>query len=100
MKNAFFKVYENSQENTWVGVSFFNKTTGWRPATLWKRGSGSDVLMWIFTIFENIYFVNGLLKQHEPKYALVFFGIHVLQEHRQCFWGFQLTQHLAWPCIS
>ena len=25
MKNAFFKVYENSQENTWVGVSFLIK---------------------------------------------------------------------------
>ena len=28
------------------------------------------------------YFVNGLLKQHVSKYAHVFFGIHVLQEHR------------------
>ena len=61
---------------------FFNKTAGWRPATLWKRDSGSDVFMWIFTIFKNINFVNGLLKQHIPQYAHGFFGMHVLQEHR------------------
>ena len=30
---------------------FFNKTAVWGPATLWKRDFGSDVFMWIFTIF-------------------------------------------------
>ena len=30
---------------------FFNKTAVWGPANLWKRESGSDVFMWIFTIF-------------------------------------------------
>ena len=50
-EKRFLKIYGNSQENTWVGVCFFKKTAVWGPANLWKRESGSDVFMWIFTIF-------------------------------------------------
>ena len=31
------KISQNSQENTCIGVSFFNKITGLRPATLLKK---------------------------------------------------------------
>ena len=33
----FLKILQNPQENTCVGVSFFNKVVGLRPATLLKK---------------------------------------------------------------
>ena len=33
----FLKISQNLQENTCVGVSFFNKVSGLRPATLSKK---------------------------------------------------------------
>ena len=32
------------------GGSFFNKVLGWRPASLFKWDSGTDVLMWILKL--------------------------------------------------
>ena len=58
-----------------------------------KKDSDSDVFMWVFTIFKNIYFVNVLLKQHVLKYAHVFFGINMLEEQDDIHREFQLTRY-------
>ena len=34
---VFLKIFQNSQKNTCVGVSFFNKVAVLRPATLLKK---------------------------------------------------------------
>ena len=62
-------MFETSQKNSWVGVSFLEKL---RPVTLWKRDSGSDVFMWIFVIFKNIYFVTDLLEQQTKVCKCIF----------------------------
>ena len=33
-KKGFLKIFQNPQGNTCVGLSFYNKVTGLRPATL------------------------------------------------------------------
>ena len=63
---------------------FFNKNAGWR---LYEEEAPAQM----FSVnFKNIYSVNGLLKEHVRKYAHVFFGIHILEEHR-CLGEPQLT---------
>ena len=37
IKKVFFKISQNSQENTCIGVSFLKKIAAWRPAALLKK---------------------------------------------------------------
>ena len=46
-KKVFLKILPNSQENICVGVSFFNKIDGLRPAGLLKKDSKAGVFRWI-----------------------------------------------------
>ena len=46
-----------------------------------KETPAQMFFMWICAIFKNMYFVNSLLKQHVRKYAHVFFGILIVDEH-------------------
>ena len=47
IENVFFKISQNSTENTRAGVSFLTKVTGWkwRPSTLLKIDSSASVSM-------------------------------------------------------
>ena len=51
LKKAFWKISQNSQENTCARVSFFNKVAGLKPATLLKRDSGTGVFLSILRNF-------------------------------------------------
>ena len=68
IKKVFFKISQNSQENTCIGVSFFKKIAAWRPAAL--RDSNTGVFRWIsYEIF-----MNTFLAEHP------FFGLlHMVQ---------------------
>ena len=44
-KKVFLKILQNSQEDTWARVSFFNKVVGLRPAALLKTDSGTGVFL-------------------------------------------------------
>ena len=39
----YFKILQNSQENTYAGVSFFNKIADWRTSTLLSRNSSTGI---------------------------------------------------------
>ena len=51
LKKVFWKISQNSQENTCARVSFFNKVAGLKPATLLKRDSGTGVFLSILRNF-------------------------------------------------
>ena len=51
LKKVFWKMWQNSQENTCARVSFFNKVAGLKPATLLKRDSGTGVFLSIWRNF-------------------------------------------------
>ena len=51
IKLVLKKILRNSQEDTCVGVSFFNKVAGLWPGTLLKRDSNTSVFLWILWNF-------------------------------------------------
>ena len=61
IKVFFFKISQNSQENTCARVSF-NKVAGLRLATLLKRDTGTGFSCECFEIFKNIFFIEHLLE--------------------------------------
>ena len=51
VKKVFLEISQNSPENTSARVSFFNKVTGLRLATLLKRDYGTGVFLSILRNF-------------------------------------------------
>ena len=49
--NLFLRIWQHSQENTYVKVSFLIKIQAFMPATLLKRDSNTDVLLTILHNF-------------------------------------------------
>ena len=57
VKKVFLKISQNSEENTYVGVSFFNKLASLRPATLFKTETPTHVFSFKFCeTFKNTFF--------------------------------------------
>ena len=72
VKKVFLEISQNSQENTCNRVSFLTKLQAWgqslfsnkvedlRPATLFKKASGTGVFLWILWDFhEHIFLQNA-----------------------------------------
>ena len=60
-KKMFLKIWENSQKDTCVEVSFFNKIAGLRPSTLLKKETPTQVFFCEFCqIFKNNFFYRTL----------------------------------------
>ena len=71
VKKAFLEISQNSQENTCTRISFliklqawdqslfFNKVIGLRPATLFKKASGTGVFLWILWNFQEHVFLQN-----------------------------------------
>ena len=51
VKTVLLEILQNSQENTCVRVSFFNKVASVSLQFYWKRGSGTIVFLWILRNF-------------------------------------------------
>ena len=47
LKKVFLKILQNSQERTFVGVSFFTMLEPWGLQINWKRDSDAVVFLWI-----------------------------------------------------
>ena len=62
-KQLFVKVSQNSQENTCVRVSFFNKVAGWGLQLYLKKDSSTGVFLRIYKIFLGTVFLTEHLLQ-------------------------------------
>ena len=47
LKKVFLKILQNSQERTFVGVSFFTMLQPWGLQINWKKDSDAVVFLWI-----------------------------------------------------
>ena len=65
------KISQISQDSTCVGVSFFQ---AWRPATLLKTDSSTDVFLSNLRIFQNTYLVEHL-RTTSSKHGSSFLGV-------------------------
>ena len=71
-KKVFLKMSQNWQENNCVGVSFFNKVSGFSPAILWKKRTPTQVFSCEFCkMFEDTYFGKHLRTTTFVKNTLI-----------------------------
>ena len=87
IKKAFLRILQNSQENTCTRVSFFNKFSGFRPATLLKKSLWHRCYLVNFVKFsKNIFFYRTPLVAASPNrgylHRAIVKALHGFQEKR------------------